>query len=81
MGSLAAQNKLVNAGNRLESDGKVVYSNAIITNGPYGEIKELIGDFTIIQVNSLEEVAELSKGCKILAVGGSVEVRAIVLID
>ncbi|MDH4472302.1 MAG: YciI family protein [Fluviicola sp.] len=81
LGSLAAQNKLVSAGNRLESDGKVVSPNAVITNGPYVEIKESIGGYTIIQADSLEEAAELSKGCPILAVGGSVEVRAIVPMD
>lgn len=81
LGSLAAQNKLVTAGNRLESDGKVVGPNAVITNGPYVEIKESIGGYTIIKADSLEEAAELSKGCPILAVGGSVEVRAIVPMD
>lgn len=81
LGSLAAQNKLVTAGNRLESDGKVVSPNAVITNGPYVEIKESIGGYTIIKADSLEDAAELSKGCPILAIGGSVEVRAIVPMD
>ncbi|MCD6068799.1 MAG: transcription initiation protein [Bacteroidetes bacterium] len=35
MGSIAAQNKLVDAGNRLEADGRVVKSDKVITNGPY----------------------------------------------
>lgn len=81
MGSLAAQNKLVSAGNRLESDGKVVKSNAVITNGPYVEIKESIGGYTIIRADSLDEASELSKGCPILTIGGSVEVRAIIPMD
>ena len=81
MGGLAAQNKLVDAGNRLEHDGNVVKPNAIVTNGPYVEIKESIGGYTIIQADSLDEATELSKGCPILAVGGSVEVRAIIPMD
>ncbi|ASS48640.1 MAG: transcription initiation protein [Candidatus Fluviicola riflensis] len=81
MGSLAAQNKLVNAGNRLEHDGRVVKPNAVITNGPYVEIKEAIGGYTIIRANSLDEAAELSKGCPILSIGGTVEVRTIVPMD
>lgn len=81
MGSLAAQNKLVNAGNRLEHDGNVVKPNAIVTNGPYVEIKESIGGYTIIRADSLDEATELSKSCPILAVGGSVEVRAIIPMD
>jgi len=76
MGGIAAQNKLVSSGNRLADDGKVVKPGAIVTNGPYVEIKELIGGYIMISAASLEEAAEISKGCPILNVGGSVEVRA-----
>lgn len=81
MGNLTAQNKLVNAGNRLASEGKVIKPNNVITNGPYVEIKEAIGGYIIIRAASLDEAAELSKGCPILQVGGSVEVRALVPMD
>jgi hypothetical protein len=77
IGSIAAQNKLVSAGNRLEPDGKVVKGN-LITNGPYVELKEAVGGYTIVKANSLEEASEISKGCPILQIGGSVEVRAII---
>jgi hypothetical protein len=56
----------------------VVKPNKIVTNGPYVEIKESIGGYTIIKADSLEEATEISKGCPILFVGGSVEVRAII---
>jgi hypothetical protein len=78
MGGIAAQNKLVNQGNRLEGDGKVVKPNNMITNGPYVEIKEAIGGYTIIRADSLEEATEIAKGCPILQNGGNVEVRAII---
>ncbi len=78
MGSLAAQNKLVDSGNRLMAEGKVLKADNMITNGPYVEIKETIGGYTIIRAGSLDEAAELSKGCPILAMGGSVEVREII---
>ena len=78
LGGLAAQNKLVSPGNRLDLGGKVIKPGSIVTNGPYVETKEAVGGYTIISANSLEEATELSKGCPILAVGGSVEVRAIV---
>ncbi len=81
IGGIAAQNKLVTAGNRLESDGKVVKPNNLVTNGPFVEIKEVLGGYTIIKANSLEEATEMSKGCPILQVGGSVEVRAIIPMD
>lgn len=78
MGSITAQNKLVSAGNRLESDGVVVKPNNVITNGPYVETKETIGGYTIIKAASLEEAAALSQDCPILQAGGNVEIRAIV---
>ncbi len=78
MGGIAAQNKLVNPGNRLENTGKVVKPGSVITNGPYVEIKEAIGGYTIIRADSLEDAAEISSGCPILAVGGNVEVRQII---
>ena len=78
MGSIAAQNKLVDQGNRLEADGKVVKPNNMVTNGPYVEIKEAIGGYTIIRAASIEEATEVSKSCPILQVGGNVEVRAII---
>ena len=81
MGSLAAQNKLANPGNRLGSEGKVVKPNQIVTNGPYVEMKEAVGGYTIIKAANIEEAAELSKGCPILTVGGSVEVRPIISMD
>ena len=77
MGSIAAQNKLTDAGNRLEPTGKVVRSNNIITDGPYTEIKETIGGYIAVKAASLEEAVELAKDCPILASGGNVEIREI----
>jgi hypothetical protein len=78
MGSIAAGNKLVSSGNRLSAEGKVVKPGAVVTNGPYVEMKEAVGGYIIIRAESLEEAAEISKGCPILATGGNVEVRTIV---
>ncbi|MEO6150008.1 MAG: YciI family protein [Mucilaginibacter sp.] len=77
VGSIAAQNKLSDRGNRLGSEGKVVRPDNVVTDGPYTEIKELIGGYTIVKVETLEEAVELAKGCPIFAVGGNVEVRYI----
>jgi hypothetical protein len=78
IGGIAAQNKLVTAGNRLSSAGKVVKANNVITDGPYTEIKELIGGYTIVKAATYEEATEMAKGCPILLSGGNVEVRDIV---
>ncbi|MBK9983943.1 MAG: transcription initiation protein [Saprospiraceae bacterium] len=78
IGNIAAQNKLVSAGNRLTSEGRVVKPGNVITNGPYVELKEAIGGYTIVRADSLDEATELSLGCPILNVGGTVEVRTII---
>jgi len=78
MGGIAARNQLVNSGNRLSEDGKVVKPGAVVTNGPYVEIKESIGGYIIVRAGSMEEAAEISKGCPILMIGGNVEVRTII---
>lgn len=78
MGGLAAQNKLIDRGNRLDGDGNVVKPNNVITNGPYVEMKEAVGGYSIVKAKDLKEASELAKGCPILSVGGTVEVRAII---
>jgi hypothetical protein len=78
MGSIAAQNKLADSGNRLDPSGSVVRSDDSVTNGPYVEVKEGIGGYIVIRAGSLEEASEISKGCPVLTIGGNVEVRQIV---
>ena len=77
IGSIAAQNKLIDRGNRLDGDGKVVRPNQIVTDGPYTEIKETLGGYSLIKADTIEKAVEFAKGCPILAIGGNVEVREI----
>ena len=77
IGGIAAQNKLVSRGERLMPAGKVLKPGNVITDGPYMEIKESIGGYSIVKAASLEEAAGLAKGCPVLAYGGCVEVREI----
>ena len=81
MDDIAAQNKLVSAGSRLASEGKVVKSKTMVTDGPYIEMKEAIGGYIIVRTETLEEAAELAKGCPILLIGGNVEVRQVIAMD
>lgn len=77
IGSIAAQNKLTDRGNRLAPSGKVLKPNNVIADGPYTEIKESIGGYSIIKADDIDEAAEIAKGCPGLSMGGSVEVREI----
>lgn len=78
IGGIAAQNKLVSTGGRLDFDGATVRPGNVVTDGPYAEIKEILLGYTIIRAENQEEAIQLSKSCPILAIGGNVEVRALV---
>lgn len=78
IGSIAAQNKFVSGTGLPFEDAKVVKPNNVITNGPFGDIKETIGGFITVKADSAEEAAEFAKGCPVLqGEGNSVEVRKI----
>jgi hypothetical protein len=49
-----------------------------ITDGPYAESKDLVSGTVIVVAASLEEAAELARGCPILELDGSVEVRPVI---
>ena len=78
IGGIAAQNKF-SGGNGLPfEDAKVVWPNNVVTNGPFGEIKETIGGYVMVKANSVEEAVEFAKGSPILqGEGNSVEVRRV----
>ena len=75
---IAAQNKFVSGTGLLFEDAKVVNHQKMITNGPFGDIKETLGGYVIVKADSAEEAAEFAKGTPILmGEGNTVEVRQI----
>ena len=81
MGSIAAQNKLSSRGYRLGFEGNTLKTSSVITDGPFAEIKEIISGLIVVNANSLEEATEIAKGCPIFNVGGTVEVRGVVIMN
>ena len=82
IGGIAAQNKFV-SGIGLPFDGARVVKTAnakkVVTNGPFGEIKETIGGFITVKADSIDEAVEFAKGCPVLqGEGNTVEVRRII---
>ncbi|HUQ96785.1 MAG TPA: YciI family protein [Chitinophagaceae bacterium] len=78
IGGIAAQNKF-SGGNGLPfEEAKVVRPNNVVTNGPFGDIKETIGGYIIVKAASVDEAVAFAKGCPVLqGAGNSVEVRKI----
>ena len=78
IGGIAAQNKFVSGTGLPFDEAKVVSHGKVVTNGPFGDIKETIGGFIIVKAESADEAAEFAKGCPVLqGEGNTVEVRKI----
>jgi hypothetical protein len=65
---------MVDSGDALTPEGRVV-SAKVVSDGPFVESKEVVGGFSIVQADSIDDAARLAKGCPGVAVGGKVEVR------
>lgn len=63
--------------NQLGFEGKILKPNNVVTDGPYAEVKEIIGSYIVVKVDTLDEAMNLANGCPVLQVGGHVEVRDI----
>jgi hypothetical protein len=75
---------LVAAEGLSEEEGIVVdYSSEppVVTDGPYGETKELFGGFYILNVSSKEEAVEWAKRMPMSAPGFKTEIRRVTTID
>ena len=67
------------AGKPLFHEGKIVSQRKgrSVTDGPFAESKEAIGGFFLLEVESLDEAAEIAKDFPGLEYGATVEVRPI----
>jgi hypothetical protein len=73
---LVDQGKMKN-GQRLIYEGRTVGRRQAITDGPFGESKEVIGGYWFILANSLDEAAEIAGGNPCLERGMFMEIRPI----
>jgi len=81
VGGIGAQGKLKDPGEALGFEGKTMHADGSVTDGPYAEMKEIVGGYMIVQTESLEEATALAKGCPALSSGGKVEIRDIMILD
>ena len=64
-------------GQRLTSEGKTVARKNEITDGAFGESKEVIGGYWFILAQSLDEAVQIAEGNPNLDFGHLVEIRPI----
>jgi hypothetical protein len=74
-GAIAAQGRFVSPGSRLAMEGRVLKPGGVITDGPFVEIREILGSFIIVKAENLDDATTLAHGCPAMDQGGSVEIR------
>lgn len=80
IGGIAAEGKFEST-NQLSFEGKVVKPGDVITDGPYAEVKEIIGGYVIVKTDSLDDVVQMAQSCPVLEIGGHVEIRSFMEIN
>lgn len=80
IGGIAAQGKYSGT-NRLYPEGKTIKPGNLIIDGPYAEIKEMVGGYLIVKGSTLDEAVEMAKSCPNLIYGGNVEIRSVMSIE
>jgi hypothetical protein len=76
IGNIAIQEKLVST-HQLGFEGKQVFADHSVNEGIHISENQTLGGNMIVKATTLDEAVEIAKGCPILSMGGSVEVRAI----
>ena len=75
---LEAQGHLKSRGQPLAPSGAVVRGrNAVVTDGPYAEAKDMVLGFIVVEATDLAQAAELARTCPIVLGGGAIEIRPV----
>lgn len=77
IGNIAIQERLVST-HQLGFSGKQILADSSITDGISVLANQTLGGNMIVRANDLDHAVEIAKGCPILQMGGTVEVRDVV---
>lgn len=65
-------------GHPLKHEGRgIAGKNKVVTDGPFSELKDLIGGYMIICAENLDRAVEIGKDCPVFEFDGKVEIRPI----
>lgn len=76
IGGIAAQGKIASNGLHLTPGGSVLKAGGVTTDGPFVEIREILGGFIVVKADTMNDAITLAHGCPALDLGGSVEIRS-----
>lgn len=77
IGNIAIQERLVST-HQLGFTGKQIFADSTIADGISVLANQTLGGNMIVRANDLDHAVEMAKGCPILQMGGTVEVRDVV---
>lgn len=75
IGGIAAQGKIAANGLHLTPGGAVLKTGGVVTDGPFVEIREILGGFIVVKADTLDDAITMAHGCPVFDGGGSVEIR------
>ena len=81
VGKLQAQNIYSGGHALIPTSKRLVGPGATITDGPFVETKELVGGYFVVKAKDWDEAVEISKDYPDFHLGGTVEVREIMVFD
>ncbi len=68
---------IIDMGGKLTAGGKVVSASGV-TDGPFVEVKEIVGGYMLVAADSYEQAVEVARECPgVISPRSSVEVRVI----
>jgi hypothetical protein len=70
-----AEGWMLDAGDALLPEGRIVNRDRVVTDGPFVESKEVVGGYSVIKAASFDEAITHAKTCPNVTEGGSLEIR------
>lgn len=78
IGTISAQNKFIEGNGLFFDDARVVKHDKMVTDGPFGQVKETIAGYIMVKADTIDEAVGFAKGCPVLqGEGNTVEVRRV----
>jgi hypothetical protein len=66
---------IVDGGDGLQPTGRVLNADGTVSDGPYVEAKEVVGGYSVVQVDNYDAAVAVARDCPIAAIGGAIEIR------
>lgn len=75
IGKFRESGNVVDGGDGLKPDGRLLRPGGVISDGPFAEAKEILGGYSVISADSYDHAVKIARECPCLLHGGSIEIR------